>query len=180
MKYDWIYRPAWYTEQQLASLWAEIEKAPLLAEPREFGTEWKRVSTSIVHPAALNKTADMFLNFVWGVNEECFGLDLFPRGPQTLNVNRYQPGMDYDWHRDWSRAEDPNSIKLTAIMNISRSSYEGGDLELWIGNEPRTIHEMREPGTVIVFPGFVLHRVTPVTQGERVSLSTWFLGPKWR
>jgi PKHD-type hydroxylase len=180
MKYDWIYRPNWYTQQQLDSLWLELDKAPLLPEPREFGTDYKQLQTDLVHPQALNNTADMFLNFVWGVNEECFGLDLFPRGPQTLNVNRYRPGMNYGWHRDWSRAEDPNSIKLTAIMNISRAAYEGGDLELWIGAEPKTITEFREPGTIIVFPGFMLHRVTPVESGERVSLSTWFLGPKWR
>ena len=180
MKYDWIYRPNWYTEQQLAALWAELDKAPLLSEPREFGTDYKKTTTRLCHPQSIANTADMFLNFVWTANEECFGLDIFPRGPQTLNINSYSPGQDYDWHRDWSRAEDPNSVKLTAIMNISRTSYEGGDLELWIGNQPRVIPEMREPGCVIVFPGFVLHRVTPVTNGERVSLSTWFLGPKWR
>jgi predicted 2-oxoglutarate/Fe(II)-dependent dioxygenase YbiX len=31
-------------------------------------------------------------------------------------------------------------------------------------------------GTVIVFPSFVWHKVSPVTKGERKSLVVWSLG----
>ncbi|MBC7479423.1 MAG: 2OG-Fe(II) oxygenase, partial [Pseudorhodobacter sp.] len=31
-----------------------------------------------------------------------------------------------------------------------------------------------------VFPSFVLHRVTPVTAGERWSLTLWSHGPAFR
>lgn len=35
-------------------------------------------------------------------------------------------------------------------------------------------------GTATVFPGFVLHRVTPVTTGARYSLTVWAHGPAFR
>ena len=34
----------------------------------------------------------------------------------------------------------------------------------------------RDLGGVIVFPSFVLHRVTPVTRGIRHSLNAWIHG----
>ncbi len=34
----------------------------------------------------------------------------------------------------------------------------------------------KSKGSVIVFPSFIYHRVTPVTKGTRYSLVTWNLG----
>ena len=38
----------------------------------------------------------------------------------------------------------------------------------------------KERGTVIAFPSYQLHRVTPVTAGIRKSLVAWVLGPDFR
>lgn len=38
----------------------------------------------------------------------------------------------------------------------------------------------RAQGGVIVFPAFLLHRVTPVTAGVRHSLTLWAHGPAFR
>jgi PKHD-type hydroxylase len=38
----------------------------------------------------------------------------------------------------------------------------------------------RERGTVIAFPSYVLHRVTPITSGVRKALVVWAMGPKFR
>ena len=59
--------------------------------------------------------------------------------------------------------------------------YEGGDLEFDFrdtdkGSQPRVCEEIRAKGSVIVFPSFVWHRVTPVTEGTRHSLVCWNLG----
>ena len=37
---------------------------------------------------------------------------------------------------------------------------------------------MKKQGTIINFPSFVFHRVTPVTKGIRYSLVVWHTGPK--
>ena len=56
------------------------------------------------------------------------------------------------------------------------SEYEGGRLMFRDIN----IEIKQKAGTVIVFPSFYVHEVTPVTQGERYSLVSWVEGPKWR
>jgi PKHD-type hydroxylase len=38
----------------------------------------------------------------------------------------------------------------------------------------------RARGTVIAFPSYVLHRVTPIIAGTRKSLVVWITGPKFR
>ena len=40
--------------------------------------------------------------------------------------------------------------------------------------------ELRNRGTIIVFPSFLEHQVTPVTKGTRYSLVQWYSGPDWR
>jgi len=38
----------------------------------------------------------------------------------------------------------------------------------------------KEQGTLTIFPSFVLHKVTPVTKGERNSLVTWVTGKQFK
>ena len=38
----------------------------------------------------------------------------------------------------------------------------------------------REKGTIIIFPSFILHRVTPITKGTRESMVGWVSGPPYR
>jgi PKHD-type hydroxylase len=56
--------------------------------------------------------------------------------------------------------------------------YEGGDLEFHLSGLDRT--RMRRQGTLIAFPSFHEHRVTPVTRGQRFSLVAWVDGPPFR
>ncbi len=64
-------------------------------------------------------------------------------------------------------------------IQLSRSEdYDGGDLELFLLNQPQKVERAR--GVPIAFPSFVLHRVAPVTRGTRWSLVAWVLGKRWR
>ena len=62
------------------------------------------------------------------------------------------------------------------------SEYEGGDLEFDLRDKSdstsniQTTKIARKKGSIIVFPSFVWHRVTPVTQGTRYSLVIWNCG----
>jgi PKHD-type hydroxylase len=58
------------------------------------------------------------------------------------------------------------------------SEYDGGDLEIWTGTEPKVLDKTK--GIVHAFPSFVMHRVTPVTRGVRRTLVIWIAGPKFR
>jgi PKHD-type hydroxylase len=114
-------------------------------------------------------------------NANAFGADIsFFRNIQFTKYDSANVGH-YDWHEDifW----DSDSLldrKLSMVIQLSDSSdYEGGNLELQWHQVPAEA-DLRKCGTIIVFPSFLKHRVTPVTKGIRHSLVSWMEGPKWR
>lgn len=72
--------------------------------------------------------------------------------------------------------------KLSVTINLVDSEkYRGGNLRFDFGPHAdkkrfHTCTEIRPRGSVIVFPSFVYHQVTPVTFGTRYSLVAWCLG----
>ena len=73
--------------------------------------------------------------------------------------------------------------KLSMTVQLSDSEdYEGGDFEFHSSYAPIAPDPvaLRKKGTVLIFPSFFLHRVTPVTKGERKSLVAWADGPLWK
>jgi predicted 2-oxoglutarate/Fe(II)-dependent dioxygenase YbiX len=72
--------------------------------------------------------------------------------------------------------------KLSVTLNLVDSSkYKGGNLRFDFGPHAdkkrfHTCTEIRPRGSIIVFPSFEYHQVTPVTQGTRYSLVAWCLG----
>jgi len=53
--------------------------------------------------------------------------------------------------------------------------FQGGDFQFHKGYLNNNIIKPTQ-GTIIMFPSWILHRVTPVTKGTRYSLVSWFLG----
>ena len=45
---------------------------------------------------------------------------------------------------------------------------------------PKVQQLAANPGTLIIFPSYIMHRVAPVTQGERISLVGWVGGDHYR
>lgn len=76
--------------------------------------------------------------------------------------------------------------KLSVTINLSApGSYEGGNLKFDYGphsdgNRYHEVTEARDQGSVIVFPSFIDHTVTPITQGKRYSLVLWNLGDPFK
>lgn len=87
-------------------------------------------------------------------------------------------GGHYDWHVDIG----PGSInhrKISITIQLSNSDeYEGGDFEIWTGGEFKKLP--RKKGSAILFPSFLMHRVTPITKGVRKSLVLWVGGDSYK
>lgn len=119
------------------------------------------------------------------VNAEGFGYDLYERinDIQYTEYSHTNKGT-YDWHIDMSigSAISYRVRKLSIIIQLTDpSEYEGGDILFKISGKEETHPELfRQKGTLIAFPSFIMHKVTPVTKGTRNSLVTWFEGPNWR
>ena len=119
-----------------------------------------------------------FLKFTRWTNENLFGFKVHDL-PLSVNWNTYGVGNEYPYHVDFTDMGSACDIKLTAIVDLSHEAYDGGEFEFfWMGQE-FLIKEFG-PGTVLVFPSFIHHRVRPVKSGVRKSLSMWLTGPNWR
>lgn len=77
--------------------------------------------------------------------------------------------------------------KISMTINLcDETEYEGGDLKFDFGMHKtkqdrfHICEEIRPRGSIIVFPSFVQHCVTPVTKGTRYSLVMWTLGEPWK
>ena len=124
-----------------------------------------------VYAARANKEAG------WNFNVEAF---------ETPQFCRYEPGQFYDWHVDMGVDESKELLyrKITIVVSLNEN-YTGGDLEIEkfcppnIKNRSTKIPQLRNTGTIIAFPSFVHHRVTPVEEGTRYSLVCWFRGPNF-
>lgn len=79
----------------------------------------------------------------------------------------------YDWHIDMGPGKANRKLSLVCQLS-DPSEYEGGELQINTGG---IIVPEKEKGTVIIFPSYLLHRVTPVTKGTRRSLVLWIEGP---
>jgi PKHD-type hydroxylase len=76
--------------------------------------------------------------------------------------------------------------KISMTLNLNTpGDYDGGNLKFDFGHhaENSRFHEcdeIRPQGSLIVFPSFVDHCVTPITRGTRYSLVLWCLGDPWK
>ena len=76
--------------------------------------------------------------------------------------------------------------KLSMTVNLTNpKNYKGGNLKFDFGPHAararyHTCTEIRERGSIIVFPSDRYHQVTPITSGTRYSLVMWTLGAPWK
>lgn len=87
-------------------------------------------------------------------------------------------GGHYDWHCDTGETVEPRKISMT-LQLTEPSAYEGGDLLLQ-GGSGGPVKAYKARGSLVAFPSYMLHRVTPVTAGTRKSMVVWVAGPPFR
>jgi PKHD-type hydroxylase len=122
--------------------------------------------------------SDLLHGYATHANRNAFGVDIDrPYEVQYTEYYSENKGF-YDWHHDvdWEN-QRPFDRKLTVIVQLDDpSEYEGGEFNFKTTSNP----DFRPQGSVLVFPSYLEHRVTPVTSGSRHSLVTWIEGPRWK
>ena len=132
-----------------------------------------------------------------------FDLDrLEPLQHTTYNAQQGSRGGFYTWHTDASDKPYANSgmfRKISFSIQLTDPlEYEGGNFQ-WMEDirakdtltSTDYTRDMRDymrqipnsakqKGSLIMFPSFVHHQVTPVTQGTRTSLVGWYIGQPYR
>jgi len=102
---------------------------------------------------------------------------------ETAQFTIYKKNQYYKWHQDTGK---PNKDNLTRKLSVTVSlsdpkDYKGGLLEIDdrkidAKKSKMVVKEGLPQGSIIVFPSYMWHRVTPVTKGTRYSLVIWNLG----
>ena len=130
--------------------------------------------------------SDLFLD-ISDMFHECnklaFGVDLWTL--TNIQFTEYKADYvgKYEWHTDvlWG-STTMHHRKLSMVIQLTDPlEYEGADLEIkTLFLDPPPQEDLKKQGAVVVFPSFLLHRVTPITKGTRYSLVAWMDGPKWK
>ena len=117
-------------------------------------------------------------DIVTDLNNRYFKFNLYGLVEGLQFTNYKAPSGKYGKHVD--RGINMQIRKLSFSLQLSNpKSYEGGELCLYEGDKPLS-GIPKEQGTLIVFPSYVLHEVTPVTKGERNSLVGWITGEAFK
>lgn len=109
-------------------------------------------------------------------NHEHFNYDILgiTHELQLLHYRSDDGNGHYDWHADVGPGSSATRKISISVMLSPEDEYEGGDLEV---NDHGVLKRgVREQGAINMFPSYQLHRVTPVTKGERWALVIWING----
>ena len=114
---------------------------------------------------------------------------------EDFQFTKYKKNQHYGWHCDSAgvyinevnKNYNGKTRKLSVIVSLSDpKDYKGGRLEFQFreGHKDFTkkivCEDILPKGSILVFPSFIYHRVTPVTQGTRYSLVNWILGAPFK
>jgi PKHD-type hydroxylase len=159
-----------------------LRKADLFGAEEKTGTseaEQIRITrTAWINPGAeTGWIFDRMQRVAMALNSNAWQFDLtgFSEAFQ-YTVYHGTEGGHYGWHVDQGTLP-PRKLSLSLQLSEA-DAYEGCDLEFLPGHASETAPRGR--GTVIAFPSYLLHRVTPIRSGTRKSLVVWVTGPKLR
>lgn len=105
-------------------------------------------------------------------NDQLYGFDL--NGNYECRFMRYDQDDHYEnphWDCLEDRTENQRKLSFSLMLN---DDYEGGCLE--IVNQQIEARQSR----LVLFPSWMMHRVTAVRRGTRYVIVGWLLGDHWR
>lgn len=94
-----------------------------------------------------------------------------PRRLVRLLLSRYSGGQEYGAHVDDAIIAGARTDLSFTLFLSDEDSYDGGALIVEDPLEERAIR--LTPGDLVLYPSTTLHRVEPVTRGERLAVVGW-------
>ncbi len=94
-----------------------------------------------------------------------------PRKFARMLLSRYRSGMEYGLHVDDPIMKGSRTDLSFTLPLSDPESYEGGGLVIDDPMEERVIR--LGAGDMVLYPTSALHRVEPVSEGERVAIVGW-------
>lgn len=125
---------------------------------------------------------DILLRYVNHANAIAFNVDVQQEmGEMQFGEYDAEYRGKYDWHHDVNWQNEKNfDRKLSVVVQLSNpDTYKGGNFEFSEVETPN-LKDWSKQGSILVFPSYLTHRVTEVTEGKRYSLVSWVRGPRWK
>ena len=187
MRGEWCYFESHFSKQECEDIIAKAKNLPTEkgrtgnASAGEF-TDIRRSKVSWIHSSTpeLAHYFDRVDKLArWG-NKDWFNFHL--TNLPSLQFTEYDSayGGKYGKHVDvfWI-SKNPTHRKLSIVINLSDpQDYTGADFMMY-GVNSRPPDVIKKQGSVLLFPSFIEHEVTPITSGIRYSLVGWYEGPQW-
>jgi len=119
---------------------------------------------------------DTMYEFAKIANRQAFGFNISDQIEcQFAEYTGSQKGF-YDLHEDsFCGSQDcafERKISISVLLT-DPCEFEGGILSLGLENLPL------KKGSVVAFPSFLAHKVSPVISGTRHAMVAWIEGPQW-
>jgi hypothetical protein len=119
------------------------------------------------------------------INDSVYGFELYGyKDYQYAEYDGSESGK-YGVHMDLIMTDakpanllDTRKLSMSILLSEQDKDFTGGDFLIYEGASPTKVEARK--GTIIFFPSFMLHEVTPVTEGLRKSIVVWVEGPKFR
>ena len=179
---NYIYWNKFLSTEEIKNINSLLNKHKKTKEPSHLKSNVSK-KTSTVYPIKikfLEENLKRIFSCIIEANQHHYGYDLFNFNSENeLHYNIYKKGEEYEWHMD-AEAFKCSDIKLTVLINISDSSFSGGEFNLLTANKPTLIPELSESGSMVLFNSFLLHKVNPVRKGIRKTLTIFVKGPAFK
>lgn len=169
-----------------ASELPEAERASTLGDETGGGTRSSMIKW-LPRNQAFDWLYERMISMSKEANQALWGFDLIS-SLEAIQYTEYYASENghYDWHQDIGAGELPSKRKVSITIQLSGADeYDGGDLLICTGSSgtgelDNNLVMPRGKGVGVLFPSYMMHRVTPVTRGVRRSLVLWVGGAHYR
>lgn len=179
----YFFNPA-FNDEEIAAIEKTAQQFEAqVAQVGEIGNVQEKVRKSTVRWIARNPETEWIYQKLIGMineaNEHLFHFNIYNTPEIIQYTEYYQDGGHYDFHLDMGKGVPLCTRKISVAVQLSDpKKYKGGDFEILRGSSPEKM--LRGKGVALLFPSYLLHRVTPVTKGVRKSLVLWVGGGSFK
>ena len=174
-----------FSKKELDKIYSDIEKVPFQDATilGSTGKSPKEVRSSRIKWIPRNEQWNWLYTKLINMSTEANSLWSFDlvSADELIQYTEYlaEDNGHYTWHQDIGPGM-ASLRKVSLTVQLSEpTEYEGGDLEISQGGTS-IIKTERGAGVVMIFPSYMMHRVTPVTKGKRRSFVLWVGGQHYR
>jgi len=154
------------------------EAGVVTGESGPYKSDIRTNSEQVIPPDKTGFPYTQLANIIAELNRDWWNFDVtgFNFTTDHPAIFQYKKTQKFDWHFDVTNIEPTRKLGFTLQLSDS-NDYEGGQLEFFGYDYDKAT---RKRGTLILFPTYTWHRVTPVTKGRRLAMVGWVHGPSFQ